>query len=345
MLFSNSRYGIGLIVVLTYLTFPSFSATAAAADPKLIEAAKKEGGEVHAYATLRVDTSKQVWDLFEAKYPFLKVKQYKADSDKMLQRVLTEYRAGKYLVDVLNFGGFHTQVLIERGIAGPYLSPETKHYAPALKDKNGFWTTLYYNPLTIAYNTQLIPISERPRDWPDLLHSRWKGKIAMEGDHLTWYAAIHKRYGEEKGRKFMQALARQDLRLESSSRGIALLAAGEFSVFIGRGHTAQILKQRGAPLDWIRNPDPLAVHLQTVQIAKNAPHPNSAKLLIDFLLSETVAEIITKEHRLSGRSGVPGMNPAFKEIEVEKILPLSMEELLANYKRYLEEFRNLFGKG
>ncbi len=86
---------------------------------------------------------------------FVKVKQYKADSDKMLQRLATEYRAKKYLVDVLNFGGgFHTQVLIEHGIAGAYLSPETKYFAPAFKEKSGLWTTLYYNPLTIVYNTK-----------------------------------------------------------------------------------------------------------------------------------------------------------------------------------------------
>src|SRR5262249_49414081 len=85
-----------------------------ASDPKVVEAAKKEGGEIEAYVTLRTDTARRIWDLFEAKYPFLRVKQYKADSEKMLQRLLTEYRAKKYLVDFLNFGGgFQTQVLIE----------------------------------------------------------------------------------------------------------------------------------------------------------------------------------------------------------------------------------------
>jgi hypothetical protein len=130
-----------------------FVTTVLAADPKVIEAAKKEGGEIEAYVTLRTDTARRVWDLFEAKYPFLRVKQYKADSEKMLQRLLTEYRAKKYLVDFLNFGGgFQTQVLIEQGIAGSYISPETKYFAPAFKDKNGLWTTLYYNPMTIVYN-------------------------------------------------------------------------------------------------------------------------------------------------------------------------------------------------
>jgi iron(III) transport system substrate-binding protein len=319
--------------------------TVPASDHTVIEAAKKEGGEIEAYVTLRTDTARRVWDLFEGKYPFLRVKQYKADSEKMLQRLLTEYRAKKYLVDFLNFGGgFQTQVLIEQGIAGSYISPETKYFAPAFKDKNGLWTTLYYNPMTIVYNTKLIPANERPKDWADLLNPRLKGKMAMEQEQVTWYAGIMKRFGEEKAKHYFQALSKQEFRIEASGRGNALLAAGEFAAYVGRGHVAEMFKKKGAPVEWIKNPDPLVVQPATIQMAKHAPHPNSAKLLIDFMLSETVADVLAKENRLPGRSNVSGLDPAFKEINADKIFPLSMEEVQVNYKKYLDEFRNYFGK-
>jgi iron(III) transport system substrate-binding protein len=222
--------------------------TVPASDHTVIEAAKKEGGDIEAYVTLRTDTARRIWDLFEAKYPFLRVKQYKADSEKMLQRLLTEYRAKKYLVDFLNFGGgFQTQVLIEQGIAGSYISPETKYFAPAFKDKNGLWTTLYYNPMTIVYNTKLIPANERPKDWADLLNPRLKGKMAMEQEQVTWYAGIMKRFGEEKAKHYFQALSKQEFRIEASGRGNALLAAGEFAAYVGRGHVAEMFKKKGAP--------------------------------------------------------------------------------------------------
>jgi iron(III) transport system substrate-binding protein len=316
-----------------------------ASDPKIVEAAKKEGGEIEAYVTLRTDTAQYIWKSFEAKYPFLKVKQYKADSDKMLQRLATEYRAKKYLVDVLNFGGgFHTQVLIEQGIAGAYLSPETKYFPAAFKEKNGLWTTLYYNPLTLIYNTKLLAPNERPKDWFDLLHPRFKGRLAIEHEQVTWYAGMMKRYGTEKGRQFMHGLAKHEPRPEQSSRGNALLAAGEFAAYIGRGHVAEMFKKKGAPVDWIKNPDPLVVQPATVQIAKQPPHPNSARLLIDFMLSEQIAELLAKEQRLPGRSNAAGLDAAFKEINAEKILPLSIEEVQANFRKYLEEYRTYFGK-
>ena len=319
--------------------------TVPASDHMVIEAAKKEGGEIEAYVTLRTDTARRVWDLFEGKYPFLRVKQYKADSEKMLQRLLTEYRAKKYLVDFLNFGGgFQTQVLIEQGIAGSYISPETKYFAPAFKDKNGLWTTLYYNPMTIVYNKKLIHANERPKDWVDLLNPRLKGKMAMEQEQVTWYAGIMKRFGEEKAKHYFQALSKQEFRIEASGRGNALLAAGEFAAYVGRGHVAEMFKKKGAPVEWIKNPDPLVVQPATIQMAKYAPHPNSAKLLIDFMLSETVADVLAKENRLPGRSNVSGLDPAFKEINADKIFPLSMEEVQVNYKKYLDEFRNYFGK-
>jgi len=334
-----------LLAVLLLLISFVHDRRAQATDPKIVEAAKKEGGEIEAYVTLRTDTAQYVWKMFEAKYPFLKVKQYKADSDKMLQRLATEYRAKKYLVDVLNFGGgFHTQVLIEQGIAGAYLSPETKYFASAFKEKSGLWTTLYYNPLTLVYNTKLLAPNERPKDWFDLLHPRYKGRLAIEQEQVTWYAGMLKRYGVEKGKQFMQGLAKQEPRPEQSSRGNALLAAGEFAAYIGRGHVAEMFKKKGAPVDWIKNPDPLVVQPATVQIAKQAPHPNSAKLLIDFMLSEQVAELLAKEQRLPGRSNAAGLDPAFKEINAEKILPLPIEEVQANFRKYLEEYRTYFGK-
>jgi len=341
------RYGnLKLLMALAIFHF-SFVMVCRAqtTDPKIVEAAKKEGGEIEAYVTLRTDTAQTIWKMFESKYPFLKVKQYKADSDKMMQRLATEYRAKKYLVDVLNFGGgFQTQVLIDHGIAGAYLSPETKHFAPAFKDKTGLWTTLYYNPMTIVYNTKMVPASERPKDWGDLVHPRYKGKMAIEHEQVTWYAGILKRFGQEKGKQYLQALSKQDFRLESSGRGNALLAAGEFAVYIGRGHVAEMFKKKGAPVEWIKNPDPLVVQPATVQIAKQAPHPNSAKLLIDFMLSESVADLLAKEQRLPGRGNVTGLDPAFKEINAERIMPLSMEEVQMNYRKFLEEFRNYFGK-
>ena len=56
-----------------------------------------------------------------------------------------------------------------------------------------------------------------------------------------------------------------------------------------------------------------------------------------FILALVILVIPSKAH-------AAGLDPAFKEINAEKILPLPMDELQPNYKKYLDEFRNYFGK-
>ena len=68
------------LLVIGQFSLPAIC-RAQATDPKIVEAAKKEGGEIEAYVTLRTDTAQTVWKMFESRYPFLKVKQYKAVVD------------------------------------------------------------------------------------------------------------------------------------------------------------------------------------------------------------------------------------------------------------------------
>ncbi|MEX0802640.1 MAG: extracellular solute-binding protein [Candidatus Binatia bacterium] len=311
----------------------------------LVQKAKQEGGEVITYDTTRIAITRPLFDAFEAKYPFLKVKQYKADTNKMMQRVLAEYRAGKHLVDVLSFGNFHMEVLIDKGIVGQYESPERRNYAPLFKDKRGgYWTAVHYIPMTIDYNTNLVSEKVRPQEWQDLVDPKWKGQIAMEEDNVEWYAGMLKGMGTETAEKFMKALAKQNIRLtRGPSDGIALLAAGEFSILISRGQHAEALKAKGAPVDWVKNPNPLVSQFKMVSIPQRPPHPNSAKLFIDFMLSDTAAEIFAKFLVNPAREGVRNISSGFKEIDIKKLVPPPTEELKQHYSRYLKEFRDLFG--
>ncbi len=317
------------------------------ADPQLAEAARKEGGDILVYSTIRLDETKIFWDRLKSKYPFIKVVQYRAGSNGMVERVMAEYRARKYLPDVITVGDdFLLTVLTGAGIMGRYDSPQAKNFASMFRDPEGRWTAMFIVPLTIAYNTKLVPAKEAPKSWRDLLSPKWKGKVAMESDHIVWYAGMLKALGNEKGRQFMNALSKQDIRLATgSSVGMNLLAAGEFPIFITRANQTEIFKTRGAPVDWVKDPEPLLSQFHAVGIARNPPHPNSAKLLVDFLLSDEAAEIIGRSQRVPSRRGLKEqLSPGFREINMDKMIPPQREDLKANYKKYLEEFQELFGK-
>ena len=90
----------GLTLAVFLILMPSISK----AQPPSIEKAKEEG-KVLLYGTMQISQMRVVIDAFEKKYPFLKVKHYRTNSDKLVQKVFTEVRAGRHLADVYQIRG------------------------------------------------------------------------------------------------------------------------------------------------------------------------------------------------------------------------------------------------
>lgn len=103
----------------------------------------------------------------------------------------------------------------------------------------------------------------------------------------------------------MRRLARQDVSLRASTTLLTnLVAAGEIPIAIDLyADDVERTKKAGAPVDWMAL-DPLIVHTIAGGINKNAPHPNAAKLFMDFLLSEEGQRIYLSENRQPTRRGV-----------------------------------------
>ncbi len=315
-------------------------------DPKVVAAAKKESGELLGYISLRLKTAKKLIDRFQAKYPFIKVDQYRADAERMMERALSEYRAGKHLIDVIQTSSMNLAPLKQEGVLGRYDSPQRKDIDPLFKDKEGYYTALYWYPVIIAYNTDLVSPAEVPKSWQDLLNPKWKGKITMPRDQVQWHRVMLSTLGEEKGAAYMKALAKQNVRITRGiSQGMAMLAAGEFHVSVTRAQHAEIFKYgKGAPVDWVKDLYPMAMHGTPVSIMKKSPNPNSARLFIDFLLSEEGSEIIAKSRRIPARMNVKGLSPGFKQMNRKNLVPTPDEDIFKNFAKYRTQFRKLFGQ-
>jgi len=88
------------ILLLTLL----ISSAAWAADEKTIELGKKEG-RVSFYTTMGADECKLLVDAFQAKYPAIRVDITRLGSEKLLQRIITEARAGSHFFDAVTNSG------------------------------------------------------------------------------------------------------------------------------------------------------------------------------------------------------------------------------------------------
>lgn len=119
-----------------------------------------------------------------------------------------------------------------------------------------------------------------------------------------------------------------------------LMAAGEFPLGIVYAHRIESMKKSGAPVEWVKTSDPVFVSLSPVAVAAKARHPNSAKLLMDFLISREAQLVLRNANRTSGRLDieplVPEMHPS--KIKIAPIDPTVGEEL----SKYSQEFRAIY---
>jgi len=187
-----------------------------------------------------------------------------------------------------------------------YLSPELKNLQPGFFDSEGFWAAIYMMPNVIGYNTRMIKRSEVPVSDEDLLNPKWRGKIGMDHTKPEWFSWKLKRLGQDKGLAYMKRLGNQEFKLYSGLTIITgLLAAGEFPLVLNTYiHNAEDAKRKGAPVDWLAQ-DPVFTKFQPIGVAAKAPHPNAAKLFVDFMLSEEGQRIIASFGRVPTRRAMP----------------------------------------
>jgi iron(III) transport system substrate-binding protein len=111
----------------------------------LVEGAKKEG-RLMFYTALIVDqVVRPVKAAFEKEYPFIQLEFFRGNSDRLAQKILAEYQAKRYDVDVISGSGA-TTVARQAGYLQKFFSPHTAEYPAELKDPQSFWgaTNVYF---------------------------------------------------------------------------------------------------------------------------------------------------------------------------------------------------------
>jgi iron(III) transport system substrate-binding protein len=101
------------------------------------------------------------------------------------------------------------------------------------------------------------------------------------------------------------------------------------------------MKGKGAPIEWVRTTAPIVLDIQAVALSVQPPHPNAAKLFVDFLLSSEAQTIIYQDRKIPIR---PGVVP-----EVSALHPTGLElfpsppKVVTNLNHYASKFEQVFG--
>jgi iron(III) transport system substrate-binding protein len=120
--------------------------------------------------------------------------------------------------------------------------------------------------------------------------------------------------GEERGMAYLRRLSQQRIASVNSSARQTLdqTIAGEYAIALQIfNHHAVISAKQGAPVKWIPM-EPATGALSVVSIAKNAPHPNAAKLFEDFLISKEGQAVYQRTAYLPADPQVRALDPTLK---------------------------------
>jgi iron(III) transport system substrate-binding protein len=253
---------------------------------RLIEGAKKEG-ELTFYTSAPVDDVAVVTGAFEKKYG-LKVKVWRAGSEKVLQRAVTEARSGRVDVDIIDTNGPEMEALHREKLLQEVKSPYLADLIPQAILPHREWVGTRLNIFTAAYNTKLVKKEDLPKSYEDLLNPKWKGRIGIEAEDFDWFSGVIGELGEAKGLKlFRDIVATNGISVRKGHTLLTnLVVSGEVPLALTvYNYKAEQLKNKGAPIDWFAFP-PAIARPNGVGMLRRAPHPHAAVLYFDFMLSD-----------------------------------------------------------
>ena len=300
----NRRFGYSIGIIAYALA--AVSAIAAQADWKkewerTLDAAKSEG-----QVTIYISGYEAMLPDFENEFPDIKIVAVTGRGNQLGQRLLSERRAEKYIADVVSAGAnpnyqqFHPAKAldpIKAALILPEVVDQTNWYQKKhqYSDPEGQYVFNYVGSATygaINYNTKLVNPKEFKSYW-DLLNPKWKGKIEARDIREAGPGAGNTRffyYHPELGPAFIKRLfGETDVTLFRDFRqGPDWLATGKFAICFFCD--VDVLKRQGLPVDTFgptvfKEGGGLVQQFGTLALVNRAPHPNAAKVFINWLLS------------------------------------------------------------
>jgi iron(III) transport system substrate-binding protein len=199
------------------------------------------------------------------------------------------------------------------------LPDSASKYPHDLVDTQGYWVAISLYIATPAYNTDLVPAGTEPRTLDDLLDPKWRAKIvwsnvAGSATGEGFVAAVLKDLGEDKGMDYLHRLAAQNIAALSFPARTVLdqVIAGEYAIILQNFNSqAVVAKAKGAPVDWIPMA-PATVVLTAASVLDKSPHPNAAKLFLDFLASTDGQTIMRDTDYVPANPDVPPRDPSVR---------------------------------
>ncbi len=277
----------------------------------VVQAARKEG-RVALYGSVIGDTGGQLNAAFRKKYG-IDIEFFQGRGAEIIEKLMTERRAGLYVADV-SIGGLTTyfnvtvpaniSVSLEPMLMQDEVKDPAKWRAgkiPFLDKKKQVIALVSLASLYISVNKDMVKDGEIT-SFNDLLDPKWKGKIVINdpssaGRGNSWFSYMMiQLHGKEKGAEYMKKLVANEPVIQRNERlQVEWLARGKYPVLVGAKPTEfQSFVNAGAPIKWVKVKEaaPLSSGSLNLNAFDKAPHPNAARVFVNWILSREAGEII-----------------------------------------------------
>ena len=284
----------------------------------VIEAAKKEG-TLSVYTSTDAAQSQRLQDAFSKKYG-IKIAYNDLGTNGAYNQVISEAAAGQTTADVVWSSAMDLQMtLVQDGYAAEYASPEAANVPGWANYKNTLYATTV-EPVGVIYNTKALSEDRLPKTYAEMItflkanKAELQGKVATFDPEKSGSGFLHHSNDARNRSDFWdlaKAMGDDGAKIYSSSGGMKeTVVSGENVIAIN------IIGSYA--LDWVKESPNLGVHFATdytpafsrlILTTKDAPHPNAAKLFIDFMLSKEGQSLLAEGGLPSVREDVSaGLN-------------------------------------
>jgi iron(III) transport system substrate-binding protein len=284
-------------------------------------AAPAAAQKVIVYTSNDSNLNRFVFDAFK-KETGIEVEGVEAGSGVVFRRIQSERE--RPLGDIV-WGVSRTLLRANKALLAPYASKNKDAVPAQFRDPDDAWIGSNVHILVILQNTKLIPESEGPKSWADLMDPKWKGKVAFTDpansgsaySNLTMLAELWGP-GEAGWEKISQLLANTRV-LNRSSLVFQGVGNGEFALGMSLEYAGYQWSSNGAPVKVIYPADGTIAQMEGVAVIKGGPNTENAKQFVDYVTRKDVREQIL---RFAFR------RPARQDLDLSK-LPGAMPQLSA----------------
>lgn len=350
---------MGMISRRIFLSLATGSATQAsrrasaaelpAHEQALYDAARGEGQITWYTGQMQAEPSEAIGRAFAERYPGLKVNVVRSTSQVAFQRLAQDMRAHVSQCDVFSSTDYSHATHLKR--EGRLLSYRPHNAAGLIEtarkaaDPDGFFQITYLGLYLLARHSRTVSEAEAPKSWKDLTDPRWKDRIAVghpgySGAITAWCLMMEKLYGWD----YFKALEKnRPLIGRSSGDPVTTLNAGERRIGAAIPSATTLLSiSRGNPITLIYPTDGTLVVPSPTGALRDAPHPNAAKLFMEFVTSAAYHTATRPFFGESLRSEVPPPEGA-RALDSIPLYTPSPEAVEAGAQDVKERWRDTFG--